>query len=245
MSSSGEYLMNIDSDDNLQGFNSLKNLYNKAKRHNIDIITFKFFDKKLNQNINVCNHMNIIQKQPELFFSIFHQNNEIKDYYIWNKLIKKETFQKSYQAFKDEINNLKWNYFEDDIWNILVNRFANSKLCIDKIIYIYNYNNDSLINKKQGMIEFQNLLYRHEMYKKLFANKDNERFLIAEYLFLIKRLELQLNYFLLISDYNMKNQFINVFKYFLDNYNYSDFQKNKIINISNLISKNINFFIII
>ena len=180
----------------------------------------------------------IIQRQPELFFSIFHPNSEIKDYYIWNKLIKRETFQKSYQAFKNEINILKWNYFEDDIWNILVNRFANSKLCIDKIIYIYNYNNDSLINKKQGMIEFQNLLYRHEMYKKLFANKDNERFLIAEYLFLIKRLELQLNYFLLISDYNMKNKFINVFKYFLDNYNYSDFQKNKIINISNLISKN-------
>ena len=105
-------------------------------------------------------------------------------------------------------------------------------------MYIYNYNNDSLINKKQGMIEFQNLLYRHEMYKKLFANEENERFLIAEYLFLIKRLELQLNYFLLISDYNMSKQFINVFKYFLDNYNCSDYQKNKIINLLNSISKN-------
>ena len=76
----------------------------------------------------------IIQKQPELFFSIFYPNNEIKDYYIWNKLIKKEIFQKSYHAFKKEINIWKWNYFEDDIWNILVNKFAESKLCIEKTI---------------------------------------------------------------------------------------------------------------
>ena len=163
MSSSGEYLMNVDSDDYLKSSNSLKNLYNKAKRYNIDIITFSFYDKKREQKINVCNHMNIIQKQPELFFSIFYPNNEIKDYYIWNKLIKREIFQKSYQAFKKEINIWKWNYFEDDIWNILVNKFAKSKLCIEKTIYIYNFDKDSLINKKQGIIEFQNLLYRHEM----------------------------------------------------------------------------------
>ena len=238
MSSSGEYLMNVDSDDYLKSSNSLKNLYNKAKRYNIDIITFSFYDKKREQKINICNQMNIIQKQPELFFSIFYPNNEIKDYYIWNKLIKREIFQKSYQAFKKEINIWKWNYFEDDIWNILVNKFAKSKLCIEKTIYIYNFDKDSLINKKQGIIEFQNLLYRHEMYKKLFSNKENERFLIAEYLFLLKRLEFQLDYLLLINDNNINNQFINIFKNFLLNYNCTDYQKNETINLINSISKN-------
>ena len=236
MSSTGEYLMNIDSDDNLKGYNSLKNLYYKAKRYKIDIITFGFLDKKLNQNINICNHINVIQRQPELFFSIFHPNSEIKDYYIWNKLIKRETFQKSYQAFKNEINSLKWNYFEDDIWNILVNRFANSKLCINRIIYIYNYNKDSLINKKQGIIEFLNLLYRHEMYKKLFFNKENERFLIAEYLFLFKRIELQLNNLLLINDHDINHQFIKIFRNFLENYNCTDYQRKEIINLINSLS---------
>ena len=170
LSSSGDYLMNLDSDDYLRGHNSLKYLYYKAKRYNIDVITFGILDKKFNQNINVCDKFNIIQKQPELFFSIFYQNGLIKDYFIWNKLIKRETFQKSYQNFKDEINILKWNYFEDDIWSILVNKFAISKLCINRIIYIYDYNKDSLINKKQGIIEFKNLLYRHEMYMKLRKN---------------------------------------------------------------------------
>ena len=236
LSSSGEYLMNLDSDDELNDYNCLKNLYNKAKRYNIDIINFIFMDKKLNKAINNCNKINIVLKQPELFFSIFHTNNEIKDYNIWNKLIKREIFLKAYFAFKKEIYNWKWNYFEDDIWNILVNRFANSKLCINRAYYIYNYNKDSLINKKQGIIEFLNLLYRHEMYKKLFFNKENERFLIAEYLFLFKRIELRLNDLLLINDHDINHQFIKIFRNFLENYNCTDYQRKEIINLINSLS---------
>ena len=48
---------------------------------------------------------------------------------------------------------MRWNYFEDDIWNILVNRFANSKLCINREFYIYNYNNDSLKYKNINLKE--------------------------------------------------------------------------------------------
>ena len=59
ISSSGEFLMNLDSDDELKGYNSLKNLYYKAIRYNIDIINFILIDKKQNKNINNCNHLNI------------------------------------------------------------------------------------------------------------------------------------------------------------------------------------------
>ena len=86
----------------------------------------------------------IIQKQPKLFDSLFNKNNIINDYLIWNKLIKKHVFQKAYEFFKQEIYNGKWNYYEDDIWNILVNRYAISKLCVNRLVYIYNYNNDSI-----------------------------------------------------------------------------------------------------
>ena len=54
-----------------------------------------------------------------------------------NKLIKKEIFLKAYEDFKSEIYNVKWNYFEDDIWNILVNRYAKTKLCVNRLIYNY------------------------------------------------------------------------------------------------------------
>ena len=49
LKSSGEYLMNLDADDELKGYNSLKYLYYKAIRYNIDIITFSFKDIKENK----------------------------------------------------------------------------------------------------------------------------------------------------------------------------------------------------
>ena len=52
LKSSGEYLMNLDADDELKGYNSLKSLYYKAIRYNIDIITFSFKDIKNNKSIN-------------------------------------------------------------------------------------------------------------------------------------------------------------------------------------------------
>ena len=205
LKSSGEYLMNLDADDELKGHNSLKYLYFKAIRYNIDIITFSFAYKKYNKNINICDNFNVIQKQPKLFFSIFSSDNNIKDFFIWNKIIKRDIFQKAYKAFKKEIYIWKWNYFEDDIWNILVNKFAKSKLCVNRIIYIYNYNKDSLMNKRFEIIEYKNLLYRHEMYKKIFAKKENEKYLVAEYFFLLDRLKSQIDYILLIV---VKNSFI-------------------------------------
>lgn len=240
LSSSGEYLMNLDSDDELKDYNCLKNLYYKAKRYNIDIISFPFIDKKQQKTINNCDKVNVIQKQPELFFSIFNRYNEIKDYNIWNKLIKKETFLKAYSAFKNEIYNLRWNYFEDDIWNILVNRFANSKLCINREFYIYNYNNDSLMNKRYGIIEFENLLYRHEMYKKIFSKKEDEKFLIAEYIYLLNRLQSKINSLILLDSQKIYNKIINIFRFFLENYNCSEEQRNNIINFTNSINNNYN-----
>jgi hypothetical protein len=236
LNSSGEYLMNLDADDELKGYNSLKYLYYKAIRYNIDIITFSFEDKKNNKNINICKNLNIIQKQPKLFSSIFSSDNNIKDFFIWNKIIKREIFQKAYEAFKKEVYIWKWNYFEDDVWNILVNKFAQSKLCVNRVIYIYNYNKDSLMNKRYGIIEFENLLYRHEMYKKIFATKENERYLIAEYFFLYNRLKSQINYLLLIKNRKINNKIIKTFKLFLKKYECTTTERNNITKFINLIN---------
>lgn len=59
--------------------------------------------------------------------------------------------------------------------------------------YIYNYNNDSLINNRFSLIEFENLLYRHNMYKKLYKSTKDEKYLIAEYFFLFNRLKSEKN----------------------------------------------------
>ena len=142
LNSSGEYLMNLDSDDEINGNESLEYLYNQTQILKVDIIQFSVFFKKTNWTIK-CKYNNEILLQPKLFESIFSRNYEISDYLIWNKLIKKETFLKAYEDFKIAIYNGKWNYFEDDVWSTLVNKYAKSKLCLDRLIYIYNNNNNN------------------------------------------------------------------------------------------------------
>ena len=144
LNSKAEYIMNLDSDDLIYDKGSLEYLYNTTKIYNPDILSF-YLIKKKNNLIYKCKYKNKIQRQPKLFKSIFWKNNYIIDYLITNKLIKKEVFLKAYEFLKKYIYKWKWNYFEDDIWNILVHRYAKSKICLNRLVYIYNYNNNSLI----------------------------------------------------------------------------------------------------
>ena len=237
LNSSGHYLMNLDPDDELASDDSLEYLYNIAKKKDFDIISFSALAKWNGKKLNKCSIG--IKRQPKLFESIFGKDNRLKDYLIWNKLVKKEIFLKAYEYFKKNIYNGKWNYFEDNIWSILVNRFAKLKACVPKLIYIYHNNQDSLMANKFSFIEFQNLLDRHEMYKKLLNTKENEKYLIAEYIFLFNILKDKLIYLLIINAYNLTKRIENIFIFFLKNYNISIKEKNdlnnflKIINIIN------------
>ncbi len=134
LNSSGEYLMNVDPDDELEGKDNLEYLYNLTKKNHAEIITFAALFKKNNKIFNKCSIYAKEEKQPKIFNSIFGKDNIISDYWIWNKLIKGELFLKAYEAFKQEIYDKKWNYFEDDIWSILVNKYAKSKICTNKLI---------------------------------------------------------------------------------------------------------------
>ena len=232
--SNGEYLMNLDPDDELRSIENLEYIYNIAVKSNVDILSFSIYNKK-RKTIIKCDNNNEILKPPKLFQTIFKDNNEIGDYLIWNKLIRKELFLQAYEDFKEEIYKGKWNYFEDDVWSILVNRNAKSKLCIDSLIYIYNNNSDSLMNKRFEYIEFQNLLFRHEKYKKIFTLKKDEKYLIAEYDFLLNRLKWQIKYLLLLNDKSIKEQIINTFLYFLRNYYSTKERRNDIYDFLKLI----------
>ena len=136
LNSSGEYLMNLDSDDEINDDECLEYLYNKNKYLKADIITFGLLNKK-NNLIYKCNFTNQIFQQPQMFNYIFNKyTDNVRDYLITNKLIKKDVFLKAYEFLKNSIYNWKWNYFEDDIWNILVHKYAKSELCLDRLVYI-------------------------------------------------------------------------------------------------------------
>ena len=184
--SSGDYLMNFDADDELMGQDALEFLYNKTIFSKADIISFDFLS--INRSFKKpCNEFDKIIKQPKLFKSIYSQHYDLKDFFIWNKLVKKEIFFKAFKIFKDYIySDKKWNFHEDNIWSILVNKLANSKLCVSKIIYKYNYNNESLINNRFSEIELNNIIYKYNMIRKIYNKSMNYKYMRSECWFICR-----------------------------------------------------------
>ena len=117
---------------------------------------------------------------------------------ITNKLIKKNILIKAYEILKQNIYGEKWNYAEDEIWSSLVNKNANSLICVNKIIYTYYINSDSLITNKFNNTYLKNLIYWLEMFSKIFDNKKYEKYFI--------------NRILIILDLIKDSNFINIFK---------------------------------
>ena len=189
LNSSGEYLINLDPDDELNDYNSLEYLYNKAKKHKLDLLSYGVLFKSENKTIFKCSNFNQILKQPKLLQSAFNNINVLEDFLIWNKFIKNKLFKKAFELFKVRIFAEKWNYHEDNIWSILINKNAKSMLCINKSILIHYTNEDSLISNRGNILEMENILYRNEMYRKILTKKYEKKYILGELLELMYKVE--------------------------------------------------------
>ena len=99
---------------------------------------------------------------------------------IWNKFIKKSLFRKAYKLFEKKIYTERWNYHEDNIWSLLINKYSQSMLCTNKLIYIYYSNEDSFMKNRGNIQELNNLINRHYMFTKILNKKKEEKYIIAE-----------------------------------------------------------------
>ena len=177
INSKGEYLMNLDPDDELEGPDNLEFLYYKAHQTKVDIISFGIIQKKneynytngSNQPINLikCNNYDKVIFQP----NILNYGNQLDDFLITNKLIKRNLLLKAYKIFKNKIYQGKWNYGEDEIWSFLVNKYAHSMICVKKGIFIYYLNNDSLMNHRFNSLYFLNIIDYIEILIKILNNR--------------------------------------------------------------------------
>lgn len=228
LNSNGEYLMNLDPDDELHGSNSLKYLYLKAKRLNVDMISFimLYLPDKIKYGESFIK--NKILYQPELYESAFLDNN-LNDYYITNKLIKSELLKYIYKIFEKKINGDKWNYHEDNIWSILIHKYANSSINLNKIIYYYYKNNDSEMMNNRNDLEMKNILYRYDMYKEIFNTKKEVKYIIAGYKELLYIFEQNIN--IIKNNNKTLNKFFNIAEEIMNNYETSDEILNKTKNI--------------
>lgn len=233
----GEFLMNLDPDDEIRGAKSLEFLYYKAKNLNIDLISFATLFKSNNKIIIKCSNYGKISTQPKVLESAFNSNYILNDFLIWNKLIKKCLYLKVYDLFKSKIYGKKWNYHEDNIWSILLNKYAKSMLCVNKLIYIYNENKDSLMKKRYDIMELNNILYRHEMYKDIFKTKEEEKYFLPEYFEIISFIDANNIFYDLIKHNNIiRNKLIKIFINYFLKYESSNLNKKQIINFLNKIN---------
>ena len=219
LNSKGEYLLSLDPDDELHGVHSLKYLYNKAKRYNVDMISFVILYMLKGNRIGPFSSCNRIIKQPELFNSGF-RNDLLIDYYITNKLIKKNLFMKVYNIFKKKIYGKKWHYHEDNIWSILIRKYANTSIFINRIMYYYHTNNDSAMTNRYNDLELKNLIYKYDMYKEIFNSSSEEKYLIAGYYDLFYNFEINVNK--TKNNNEIKNMIIKKMKEFINNYKVSE-----------------------
>ena len=227
--SKGEYIMNVDPDDEFEGADNLEYLYNKAKKSKVDIISFATLYKSNEQITIKCTKFHKIYRQPLIFESAFNSKNNLIDFLIWNKLIKREIYLKAYEFFRPKIYGEKWNYHEDNIWSILVNKYAKTMICVNKLIYIYNDFKDSLMKNRYNIIELNNLIYRHFMYKKIFTTQKEKKYLIAEYLEIINFIEESDNFYKIIKNNDkIRIQLYKIFINFTKNYSSSVKVKQKI-----------------
>lgn len=163
----GEYVLNLDPDDMISNINNLRILYKKAKKKNTDLIIFKL--KKIKMfNINISEFNKIIK---DFKLNKKNSNTPVKNHYlITNKFIKREIILKVYKIFKNKIYKNKWNYHEDHIWSILINKYSKSRILLNEYIYLYLLNRESLMRNIGNILEFKNKIYRFEMLQKIFKN---------------------------------------------------------------------------
>ena len=147
---------------------------------------------------------------------------------------------KAYAFFKSKIFDEKWNYAEDEIWSVLtalilflINKYANSKICTNKVAYIYYSNNDSLTHNRINYNFLSNLISWFEMFQKIYENK-YEKYLLNRISVLIRLFKIYNRnnslMKIIINNITLKKKYFSVFKYI--NYYYkSKINSKYLINI--------------
>ena len=171
INSTGEYVLNLDPDDQLQGIHNLEILYKLAKSEDADMIVYLLGKYKPTETYRP--NISEISKEIDPNISSYKspKQNRGADYLITNKFSKREVIVKAYEMFASRIYSHKWNFHEDNIWCYIIFRVAKKKVFVDKVMYIYLLNKESLIihSSSANSMEIRNRVYRDEMLYKLFG----------------------------------------------------------------------------
>ena len=188
LNSTGQYLINLDPDDKLIGSHNLILLYKTMKSNDLDLIIYKIKRVPLNTT-----EEKIYKYMDDIQFDVI-------DDHITNKIIKKNLFIKAYNEFKNEIFRYKWNFHEDNIWCILVKKFSKRSAFLNKFIYLYKRNSESLNMQKGNLNDIKSTIYRLKKINTL--NNINNKFYY--------QFPLMINSYQFLKDYEIKNNLVKI-----------------------------------
>ena len=183
LNSKSKYILLMDPDDMYMNENLLKELYNHNINNNFDIIEFIVFHQKEGHskifypNNNFERHYHNFSKdiiyQPELS-DILYYLPETKNYShticrnVWNKLIRKDIFIKTYEYIGDEYYNDFVITADDMLMNIMLYQFANNYTNYFLPGYLYIIRKVSMSRGNGGIKLEQTRTVNHLLYFKIF-----------------------------------------------------------------------------
>ena len=158
----GEYVLNLDPDDQFQGINNLEILYRVAKFKNTDMVIYLLEKHQPWKPYNPGNNSLVSEVNPDNSSYITTKRKKRIDYLITNKLIRREIILKVYEEISYKIYSNKWNYHEDKLWCYTLHKLTNKITYVDRVMYIYLLNWGSLMKHRANSLEIKNIFYKEE-----------------------------------------------------------------------------------
>ena len=149
--SKGAFIFPLDNDDMFSNEDIFENIYDIAQNQKFDIVEFKTFDvpnyinkkKKLSDNFFNHHPHNLILHQPELKLFPISKNDEYyeNDYHVWGKCIISKLYKKAINALGKKRYSIYNCWTEDIITLLIIFKYANSFIFINKYGIIHMENN--------------------------------------------------------------------------------------------------------
>ena len=139
----GKYILIIDQDDIYINKNLFKILYETAKQKDLDIVQFRYNNYFLENNLFSYGGynqdeetFNTIIRQPELGDIQLYLNESLyKTFFLWDKLIKRETYIDALNYLGEEQWGKKMIHREDHLATFAIYKIAKSYMKIDLFGY--------------------------------------------------------------------------------------------------------------
>ena len=167
----GEYVLNLDPDDQFQGINNLEILYRVAKYKNTDMVIYLLEKHQPWAPYNPDNKSFDSEVNPNNSSYITTKRKRRIDYLITNKLIKREIIFKVYEEISPQIFSNQWNYHEDKLWCYTLHKLTNKITYVDRVMYIYLLNWGSLMKHLASPLEIRNIFYKEEALDKVYGRR--------------------------------------------------------------------------